>query len=356
VLVRCSRCQAVYSLQDGFTGPVHRSFAVECGRCLLVFDAHAAHVPEMARAPMPRRISTPAPGRVTGMAFTPAAVTPNGRRVTVDDPGDVGALRPAIYGPVARHNPLTRGGAIALTAVVLVALAALLVLYRPRVPREATNAAEEARALLLRDDDASLDRAAALYDEASRLARGVASFEGDRALALLLRGAAKRDVAERIDPATKRDPAAAVARETALRDAGRLIQEGVVAANAALERDGNDVAAQRSSALAAALTSGNPRMSLEAAARRAGDDPLLTLVRASAELAGGGDGAAQERAAMELAAAKRAEPRLLRAQVDAAALALDRHDLATARQDLQAVLEVNPGHERAKRLLSLVPQ
>jgi uncharacterized protein HemY len=46
---------------------------------------------------------------------------------------------------------------------------------------------------------------------------------------------------------------------------------------------------------------------------------------------------------------------LLRAQVDAAALALDRLDLAAARQDLQAVLEANPRHERAKRLLSLVP-
>jgi uncharacterized protein HemY len=39
--------------------------------------------------------------------------------------------------------------------------------------------------------------------------------------------------------------------------------------------------------------------------------------------------------------------------VDAAALALDRRDLAPARQELQGVLEANPKHERAKRLLSL---
>ena len=80
------------------------------------------------------------------------------------------------------------------------------------------------------------------------------------------------------------------------------------------------------------------------------------MSRATAEIAGGRDGAAQDRAAAALSAAKRAEPRLLRAQVDAAALALDRRDLAAARQDLHDVLEVNPKHERAKRLLSLLPR
>jgi len=193
-----------------------------------------------------------------------------------------------------------------------------------------------------------------LFGEASRLARGVASFEGERAFALLLRGAAKRDVAERLDPWSRGDPAIATEREVGLRDGARLIQEGFTVANAALDHDGADVAAQRSVALAAALTTGNPRILLDTATR-SGDDPLLTLVRATADLAGGRDGAAQDRAATELSAAKRAEPRLLRAQVDAAALALDRLDLAAARQDLQAVLEANPRHERAKRLLSLVP-
>lgn len=88
--------------------------------------------------------------------------------------------------------------------------------------------------------------------------------------------------------------------------------------------------------------------------QKAGNDPLFALAVAAADLAGGRDGRAQEGAAAALTAAKRIEPRLLRAQVDAGALALDRHDLAAARQGLQAVLEANPKHERAKVLLSLV--
>ena len=233
-------------------------------------------------------------------------------------------------------------------------LVAFVVLKRPRISRDPAAVADEARAALLLDDDASLGRAATLFAEASRLAAGSASFDADRALALLLRGSAKRDVAERLEAISSADPASMVEREAGLRDGARLIQEGSAAANAALDRDRADAAAQRSVALAAALTSGNPRSLLESASR-GGDDPLLTLVRATAELAGGREGA-QDRASAALTAAKRAEPRLLRAQVDAAALALDRRDLASARQDLHDVLEVNPKHERAKRLLSLLPQ
>ena len=351
MLVRCARCQAIYSVQDGLTGPVQRIFSVECGRCLAVFNTQAL-VPDSSRTP--RRISTPPPQKPAAMML-PLAASSNGRRAPAGDAEDLGALRPAIYGPVARQNPLTRGGAIALAFVVVAAVLALLVLNWPRIPREATTAAEKARASLLLDDDESLDRAASLFAQASHLARGAASFDGERAFALLLRGSAKRDVAERLDALSRGDPTAAADREAGLREGARLIQEGAAAANAALKRDGNDVAAQRSAALAAALTSGNPRAFLETAARRAGDDPLLTLVRATAEIAGGRDGAAQDRAAAALDAAKRAEPRLLRAQVDAAALALDRRELATARQDLQAVLEANPKHERAKRLLSMAP-
>jgi predicted Zn finger-like uncharacterized protein len=362
VLVRCARCQAVYSVQDGLTGPVQRTFAVECGRCLSVFDVHSGHAPEGPRTPVPRRVSTPPPPHKTppmhkpvAMVLPAGAVSSNGGRVNGDDPADLGALRPAIYGPVAKHNPLTAGGAIALAVVMLAGLVALLALNRPRIPREAAAAAQEARAALLLDDDGNLDHAAVLFGEADRLARGAGSYEADRALALLLRGSAKRDLAERLDVLAARDPGAAAERESALRDGARLIQEGAAAATAALQRDEDDAAAQRSVALAAALTSGNPRSWLKTAARSSGDDPLLTLVRVTAELSGPHDEAAEDRASAALGAAKRAEPRLLRAQVDAAALALDRRDLAAARQDLQAVLQANPKHERAKRLLSLVP-
>ncbi|HWE26295.1 MAG TPA: MJ0042-type zinc finger domain-containing protein, partial [Myxococcales bacterium] len=297
MLVRCARCQAVFSVQDGLAGPVQRTFSVECGRCLLVFEASSAHAGDGPRTATPRRISTPPPSKQMSLALPAVSAAVNGRRVVGDDGGELATLRPAIYGPVARHNPLTRGGAIALATVVIAALIAVFVLNRPRVPNEALTIAEQARAALLLDDDHSLERAASLFAEASRLARGAVSYEGDRAFALLLRGAAKRDVAEHLDPLARGDAVVDAGREAALREGARLIQEGASAANAALQRDGGDAAAQRSLALAAALTSGNPRTWLEEAARTDGDDPLLKLVSATAELAGGRDGAAQERAA-----------------------------------------------------------
>ena len=36
MLIRCQRCQAVFSLQDGVAG-ASSNFKVECGRCALVF-------------------------------------------------------------------------------------------------------------------------------------------------------------------------------------------------------------------------------------------------------------------------------------------------------------------------------
>ena len=354
MLLRCASCHALYALQDGLAGPVQRTFSVECGRCHAVFDALSAQISDGARTPAPRRLRTPPPLQKT-TAMTPPATTPAGksRPASPDESSDARALGAAIYGPVAKRNPLTTGGAIAVAVVAVIALASWLVLQRIDFPRKAAKA-EEARAALLLDDDASLGRAASLFAGAARTEPGNPSFAGDRAFALLLRGSAKRDLADRLEAASRSDPAAAAERESSLREGAQLVQEGTIAARAAVDRAGDDVAPLRAMALAAALTNGNPTQWLERARRKANDDPLLALAVAATELAGGRDGEAQERAAQALAAAKRSEPRLLRAQVDAAALALDRHDLAAARQGLQAVLEANPRHERAKVLLSLV--
>ena len=54
-----------------------------------------------------------------------------------------------------------------------------------------------------------------------------------------------------------------------------------------------------------------------------------------------------------LAVVRQAEPRFLRAQVDAAEVALDRQELQASRQGLLKVLEENPKHERARALLIL---
>jgi len=355
VLVRCARCHAVYSVQDGLTGPVQRTFSVECGRCHAVFDAHSSQLADAARTPTPRRLPTPPPlQKAASLASSPSAPVRRSHHSTSDESSDAGALRPVIYGPVAKRNPLTRGGAVAIAIVGVAALASWFVLNRTGFPRVAATRGDEARAALLLDDDASLERAASLFAEAGRGAPRSVALEADRAFALLLRGSAKLDVAERLELVARGDPAAAAQREANLRDGTRLVQEGAAAARAAVDRAGDDVAAVRAMALAAALTSGNPTPWLERAMQKAGNDPLFALAVAAADLAGGRDGRAQEGAAAALTAAKRIEPRLLRAQVDAGALALDRHDLAAARQGLQAVLEANPKHERAKVLLSLV--
>ena len=351
MLIRCARCQAVFSVQDGLSGPVQRAFRVECGRCEAVFDAQSGQLPEAPRTPAPRRIPTPVPFQRPVPAPPPPAAAPAvERHATSDSMADAGPLRPVVYGPVARQNPLTRGGAVAIAVLALAAAIAFLAFGRPRGSREAAAKAGEAMEALLLDDDKALEQAGALFGEAARLAP---AYEADRAFALLLRGSAQQDLAERLEPLSRTDPALVAEREALLREGARLVQEGSAAAQAALERAPEDLAGLRAMALSAALTSGNPARWLEDAQRKAPGDPLVSVAAAAAALAGGHGGEAQDRALAALSAARAAQPRLLRARVDAAALALDRRDLAPARQELQGVLEANPRHERAKRLLSL---
>ena len=353
MLIRCARCQAVFSVQEGLAGPVQRAFRVECGRCQAVFDAQSGQLPEAHRASAPRRIPTPVPfQRPVAVALPPAAPLAVERHASPEEMADMGPMRPAIYGPVARQNPLTRGGAVAIALLVVAGVVAMLVFGWPRGSHEAGARAEQAMQALLLDDDKSLEQAAALFGEAARLAP---AYQGDRAVALLLRGSAQQDLAERLEPLARGDAAVAAEREALLREGARLVQEGSAAAQAAVEQAPEEVPALRAMALAAALTSGNPARWLEGAQRKAPDDPLVAVARAAAALAGGRSGEAQDRAVAALSAARAAQPRLLRAQVDAAALALERGNFASARQGLQAVVEANPRHERAKRLLSLAP-
>ncbi|HYR19380.1 MAG TPA: MJ0042-type zinc finger domain-containing protein [Myxococcales bacterium] len=354
MLIRCARCQAIFSVQDGLAGPVQRAFRVECGRCQAVFDAQSGQLPEAHRTPAPRRIPTPVPfQRPVAVAAPPAAPQAVERHATPEEMADMGPLRPVIYGPVARQNPFTRGGALAIALLAVAAAVAMLVFGWPRGSREAGVRAEQAMQALLLDDDKSLEQAAALFGEAARL---TPAYEGDRAVALLLRGSAQQDLAERLEPLSRGDPAAAAEREALLLQGARLVQEGSAAAQAAAARAPEEVPALRAMALAAALTSGNPARWLEAAERKAPGDPLVAVARAATALAGGRSGEAQDRALAALSAARAAQPRLLRAQVDAAALALDRGELASARQGLQRVVEENPAHERAKRLLLSLAQ
>ena len=350
MLIRCARCHAVFSVQEGLTGPVQRAFRVECGRCDAVFDAQPAQVPQAPRILHPRRTPTSVPVQ-RPVAPVPAAVAPSAleRHVSPEAMAEMGPLRPAVYGPVARKNPLTRRGAVAMGVAAAAAAVALVALGVPRAFRGRVEANRAMEALLL-DDDGSLAEAATLFAEAARLDP---AYEADRATALLLRASAQQDLAERLEPAARVDATLAAKREALLREAARLVQDGSAAAQAAVQRRPGEVPALRAMALAAALTSGNPARWLGDARHKAPDDALVAWTAAIADTANGGGAEAQERALAALSAAQKAEPRLLHAQVDAAALAIDRHDLASARAILQRVIEENPRHERAKALLSV---
>lgn len=351
MLIRCARCHAVFSVQDGLARPVQRAFQVECGRCEAVFDAQSGQLPEVPRTSLPRVIPTPVPfQRPAAVGALPAPSLAVERHAAADQATDTAPLRPAISGAFARRGP-SIGGAVAVAVLAGAVVVAALLVVRSRGPRAADAKAEQAMQALLLDDDESLEQSAALFGEAARLEADDPRFEADRAFAMLLRGSAQRDVAERLEALAKADPAVAAEREARLREGARLVREGVAAAEAAAARAPDEVAALRAMALAAALTRGNPQRWLEAAQRKAPDDALVAYARAAAAAAGGSVTEVQDRA---LAVARDAEPRLLRARVDEGALSLERRDLAAARQALQGVIEANPRHERAKRLLSLL--
>ena len=134
MLIRCARCQAVFSVQEGLAGPVQRAFRVECGRCQAVFDAQSGQLHEGPRTPPPRRVPPPVPlqrpATVALPAAPPLAVE---RHASPAEMAEMGPLRPAIYGPVARQNPLTRGGAVAIVVLAVAVLVAMLVFGRTHV-------------------------------------------------------------------------------------------------------------------------------------------------------------------------------------------------------------------------------
>jgi tetratricopeptide (TPR) repeat protein len=211
---------------------------------------------------------------------------------------------------------------------------------------------EKARATLLRDDAASLEQAAALFTEAARLAPGAAMPEAERAFALLLQAAADKDLADRLEAAGKD---AAGEREAHARDATRLLQQALAAAKAALDDDPDNPAALRAMALHAALTGGSDHGMLRRAEVLAPRDPWIKYTRAAAALAGPASRERQDRALALLSQARQAEPRMLRVQVDAAGISVDRQEAGPARELLGRVLQENSRHERARRLLSLLP-
>lgn len=367
MLIRCTRCQALFSLQDGVTA-TGTAFQVVCGRCLLRFaatpsappqkePASKAHVAAVAAPPRP-----PDPGVLERKAQADVLAKALRPRRPEDERSD---LERELLEVAQRRRRRIRWG---LGALGLAALALLVLGLRARffaVPRAAMERVEQARELLLRDDQQSLQQAIELFTEAAKMAAGEAMPEGERGFAMLLSAAARKDLAERLEterlsvaaraasaPADQRaqleQQVAQLAqeREENTREATRLSQTGVAAAKAALSEDAQDPAALRAVALHGALIGGSDRAALE---RIGTQDGWALLVKALAERK------SPDAALAALALARQAEPRLLRAQVETAAISMDRQEQGTAREELARVLQQNPKHERARRMLLLLP-
>src|SRR5947209_5828969 len=114
MLIRCQRCQAVYSLQDGVAAQ-GSNFRVECGRCQLVFDAQAAHptplqTPRMPTPPpaAPAAVERSLPPEQLAQALKP-------RRPAGDD--EDGFARHLRLAKQRRRRMLVGGAAVGLVAL-----------------------------------------------------------------------------------------------------------------------------------------------------------------------------------------------------------------------------------------------
>jgi hypothetical protein len=255
------------------------------------------------------------------------------------------------------------------------------------LPEAARQKLEEARAKLLPDDAARLEQAGALLAEAARLAPGEPAVEGERAFATLLLASAHKEQADRLEARGRQlndqiaqlqqgkaegweklsgslsDQIAqiAVEREPHVREASRLLQQGFKGAKDVHDTDGEEPAAQRALALYYALSdqaSKGARYADKAEKLRP-RAAWTAWVRARLELCGEPSSDKLEKGERALAEVRKAEPKLLRALYDLAALDLELQQPGPAREKLAELLAANPAHERAKKLqtaLQTTPQ
>ena len=344
MLIECTRCRAVFSLQDG-VAPAGSRFKVQCGRCENVFEAVAAPAATSAAPPAAAAPPDPAPSSEK-KEWSPepaeAVVEPEASLdVGPPQPGpEPGPEEAAAAAP--RWSASRRRRVAGLFAFVVAAVAAV-VLYQRGRGSTVEEKMRRGHEILLRDDTRSLQEATRLFTDAARASAGHAVPEAERAFALLLQAKAHKDLAARL---------AAVQREEQEKAAAKLLQQGAAAARQALSEDQEAPAALRATALAEAIT-GKPdeaQAHAEQADRAAPGDPWTLYVKAASAAAGH----KQDRAVQALAAARQMEPKLIRVDVDLAAISLDSGDTAGARVLLERVLKENPRHERAQRMLATI--
>lgn len=361
MLIQCSRCRAVFSLQDGVASAGTR-FKVQCGRCRAIFEAVAtpkgATVPPPPEAAAAQEGPAEPTGERDGEILDPGPAqewTPEPAETVVKASGPPPlALAPGpdddVVPPVHAGATVAPGGAISsrrrwavIASAVALAVAFVIVLRARGHGATVEEMLRQGRELLLRDDRRSLEEATKLFTDAARAAPGQAVPEAERAFALLLQAGAAKDLARRGPPKD---------RDKQERQAAKLLQQGAAAARQALSDGKDEPVALRAAALADAVDG----KAADAAARVAqaesagAGDPWVLYVKGAAAVAGHD----REAAVQAYASAQKAEPRMVRADVDLAGLSLDGGDKAAARTLLEKVLRDNPQHDRAKHMLSSI--
>ena len=120
MLIECTRCHAVFSVQDGVAQP-GATFPVQCGRCLAVFDAVAPERAPVAAAAAP---ATSPPGVPAGAVEVPLPPVPDAVTAL---PDAVAAAAPMVRRMARGRWPLLVGG------LVLAAIAGVAVTRRERM-------------------------------------------------------------------------------------------------------------------------------------------------------------------------------------------------------------------------------
>jgi tetratricopeptide (TPR) repeat protein len=352
VLIECSRCHAVFSLQDGAASP-GSSFQVQCGRCHAVFEAIAAPragaQPAQEAAPAAPSAGSPSEADAPEEEWSPepaeAVVEPDEPPDEGVPPPPVAALEsvPAEAAPALGRHTASRRRWVAGAFAAAIAVTAAIVLYQRGLGSSAEERMRKGHEILLRDDTRSLQEATKLFTDAARASPGQAVPEAERAFALLLQAKAHKDLSVRLLDAQ---------RDEQEKAAAKLLQQGAAAAREALGEDQEAPAALRAAALAEAISgkADQAEAHAEQADRAAPGDPWTLYVKGAAAAAG----QKRDRAVQELSAARQIEPRLIRVDVDLAAISLDAGDRAGARALLEKVLKDNPRHDRAKRMLSAI--
>jgi predicted Zn finger-like uncharacterized protein len=425
LVIRCERCSTLYELDEVLLAP--DGSPVQCTRCEHVFTARPPRPSDSveARSALEPASAAEAIDATSSDAAEPAAGLPSvaaydaeGRTAPAPRPESLGPRPPAhepryargaapsVYRPTpgpgsVRTHPVLRRDTVgafesrlrstarlrwlapAVALGVLVLGAGGWLFLRGRVDPAAASARAEGLRLVALDDQGSLERAVARFDDALRRAPRLRAVAADRALALVMQANALRErsrvlaaalgarQAERERLAREQPPGSAEAERAAAAAAAALDAEAraleersralVATAREALrpleQELGDDPALQR--ALASAQAAAGERDGALGIARAAGApgdrDPWIDLADAALDAAEP-QRAAQERAAVKLAAIAARSPQILRARhlLARAQTALGRPD--DARATLDRLLAANPAHEGALALRDALSQ